>query len=735
MVRKLLIVESPTKCSTLTKYLDNSFLVLATYGHIRETPKQASSVDINNNFHMKFQIIAEKKRNLDKIIQQAIKANIIYLATDCDREGEGISWHILEVLKPHLKDQKIYRITFNEITKSALLHALSSPRDLNQDLVNAYKARSILDFLVGFHVSPVLWQKLGRHIPSAGRVQSPALRLLKERQDSIANFKPEEYWKFDIQTDIGSLQLKETNQMVCDKLSFKSKDEADRVLDKLQQECHQVVVTNIVKRLRYIEPPLPFTTATLQQEASSSFKISLQKIMSIAQNLYEGIKIDGESTALITYMRTDAHYISEEARTSLRQYTTDTFGADQNTPVDRKSNKKANKHSQEAHEAIRPVNILLTPQLLLSKLTEEQFNIYNLIWRKTVASQMIRAKTYITTVTLTSENKNHIFTCSTTLIKELGWKRVYNNVIEEQKNKEILDLQLGQIIEVRKVTNNQNFTTPPHHYTNSSLVKRLDALGIGRPSTYVSIVNTLKHRVYIEENKNQSFNITHNGNILINFLNQCFTDYIDYKFTAKMEQNLDKIAKGKLRYDKFLNAFWTKLSHTISLVEQQPYQKESIVLEDLCPSCNTALELKDGMYSKYISCRNCKYIKKEPQNILADKACPLCKSQLRTIESNKHNKFIGCTNFPKCKYTESISDGELVVCPKCQKNPLVKKFSKIKNNSFYACAGYPECSNIYSLKPCQIHCLKCDSSITLEASNGNLICPSCKSHQKAIPIS
>ncbi len=576
MSKNLVIVESPAKAKTIEKYLGKDFKVLASYGHVRDLIPKEGAVDIENNFQMKYQMIERNEKHVEKIIKFLKKSDILYLATDQDREGEAISWHLYELLceKGLLDNITVHRVAFNEITKRAIQTAIDNPGELSMNLINAQQTRRALDYLVGFNLSPLLWKKVQRGL-SAGRVQSPALRLIAEREEAIEAFEPQEYWT--IEADVSKQKQPFTSRLSLYKnekikqFSITDSTSASSAKNTLLTAADgKLTVSKIEKKERKRNPSPPFTTSTLQQEAARKLRFSAQRTMRTAQNLYEGIDIGGETVGLITYMRTDSLHLASEALDEIRELISERFGKN-NLPDAFRVFKNKSKNAQEAHEAIRPTSVRRIPEELHGKLTEDQRALYDLIWKRTMACQMIHATLNTVSVDLACGSGNS-FRASGSTIKYPGFMSVYRESSDDSKAEDTTEKLLPELIEGEKIDlleirNEQHFTEPPPRFTEASLVKTLEEYGIGRPSTYASIISTLVNRNYVEL-ESRRFTPTDIGRIVNTFLTDYFTKYVDYEFTAELEDELDSIARGEHDWVPLLKEFWTPFKETVDHIEE-----------------------------------------------------------------------------------------------------------------------------------------------------------------------
>ena len=634
----LVIVESPAKAKTINKYLGKDYLVLASYGHIRDLPSKNGSVDPENKFKMLWEIDSFSKKYLKEITSAAKESKKIILATDPDREGEAIAWHVKEVLesKELLKGKKLERVVFNEITKNAILKAIKNPRDIHLPLVEAYLARRALDYLVGFNISPILWTKLPGS-KSAGRVQSVALKLITEREKDIELFKPEEYWTLtseftnkENKNILSKLSLYNSDKI--ERFTFKSKFEIIKAIDVINKSKFTIkdVNTKIFKR----NPLGPFTTSTLQQTASGKFGFGAARTMQIAQRLYQGIDIEGETTGLITYMRTDGTNISKDAISEFRELIKNNFG-DKFLPKDPNnySGKKA-KNAQEAHEAIRPTSINRKPTDIKKYINADQYKLYNLIWSRALSSQMNPAEFDRNTIIISSKDEKINFRSTGSLVKFEGFLKVYEIQETDEDDKNILpEVNIGDDVNILKLNDEQHFTDPPPRFSEASLVKKMEELGIGRPSTYASIISVLSTRNYVEL-INRRFNPTDRGKLISAFLEKLFSKYVDYNFTAELENQLDEITSGKIKWIEVLNNFWKDFYENVRKVKEKRTRE---VLDLLNESLGTLIFDRD-----------------EKNKI--DRKCKLCSGgELSLKNSFRGGAFIGCSNYPDCKFTRPLS--------------------------------------------------------------------------------
>ncbi|MEK7303466.1 MAG: type I DNA topoisomerase, partial [Pseudomonadota bacterium] len=695
MSKNLIIVESPAKAKTMSKYLGKEFTALASYGHVRDLLPKKGAVDTENDFAMKYVLIEKNQKHVDAIIKAMKKADALYLATDPDREGEAISWHLHEILKEAgvLKDKPVHRVEFHEITKTAIQRAIQEPRELSTNLVNAQQARRALDYLVGFNLSPLLWKKVRRGL-SAGRVQSPALRLIVERELEIERFKAREYWT--IESDLStkgqnfSAKLTHFKGEKLDQFTINEENTAAEVeAELLKQAQGRYLVTAVEKKQRKRNPSPPFTTSTLQQEASRKLGFTAQRTMRTAQQLYEGVDIGGETVGLISYMRTDSVNLAKEAIEEIRALIAKRYG-DDNLPETPHVYKTKSKNAQEAHEAIRPTSAERIPEQLKERLTPEQYKLYELIWKRTVACQMVHALLDTVAVDLEAGSGNVSRANGSTLVKP-GFMAVYQEGTDEKKEGEedeaILPVMLkGEYVDLRVIRKEQHFTEPPPRFTEASLVKTLEAFGIGRPSTYASIISTLESREYVTLDKRR-FQPTDVGRVVNKFLSEHFFKYVDYDFTARMEDDLDAVSRGEKEWRPLLQEFWGEFK--VQVDEKETADRPGLeILEELCPKCSKPLSKRLGRNGYFIGCTGypeCDYTRNvdeeagasnEPQYV-EDRVCPKCESKL-VIKRGRYGKFIGCSNYPNCKHMEPLEKpaDTGVQCPECKQASMLKRKSR-----------------------------------------------------------
>ncbi len=632
----LVIVESPAKAKTINKYLGDNYKVLASYGHIRDLPSKNGSVDPDQDFKMEWEIDSFSKKYLKEITDAAKDSSKIILATDPDREGEAIAWHVKEYLneKKLLKDKEIERVVFNEITKKAVIHGIENPRQIEPLLVDAYMARRALDYLVGFNISPILWTKLPGS-KSAGRVQSVALKLITEREHEIESFKPEEFWTLSIkfkdeknQNILASISQLDNNKI--EKFSFRNKDEINKAISSINQK--KFSITDISSKMVNRNPSGPFTTSTLQQTASSRLGFGASRTMQIAQKLYQGVEIEGETIGLITYMRTDGTNLSKDAVVAFRDYIKKEIGNEYLPESALNYSGKKAKNAQEAHEAIRPTDVIRTPQSVKKYLSTDQNKLYDLIWSRALSSQMQSAKFDRNTITITSNNNDTVCKASGSVLKFDGFLKIYNNQGKDDDENILPSVSKG-LVNIESLIDEQHFTQPPPRYSEASLVKKLEELGIGRPSTYASIISTIANRGYAEI-LNKRFFPTDRGKLISAFLEKLFSKYVDYNFTAGLEDQLDEITTGKESWIKVLELFWKDFNNNVAEVKEKRTREVLDLLND---------SLGDLVFDK-----------DDKGNIV--RKCQLCNSGTLSLKNSfRGGAFIGCSNYPECKFTRPLS--------------------------------------------------------------------------------
>ena len=675
MAKYLVIVESPAKVKTIKKFLGANYEVMASQGHVRDLPKSQLGIDVEHDYEPKYITIRGKGDLLASLRKEVKKAEKIYLATDPDREGEAISWHLYYALK--LEDKKVYRITFNEITKSAVKESLKHAREIDMNLVDAQQARRVLDRVVGYRISPILWAKIKRGL-SAGRVQSVALRIICDREDEINAFIPEEYWSLDV-----NLKVKGEKKPICAKYygttekkqGIGSKEEADEIMNSLKGAKYEVKEVRHGERVK--KAPLPFTTSTLQQEASKVLNFSTQKTMRLAQQLYEGVDIKGEGTVgLITYLRTDSTRVSEEAEAQAAQFIDAHYGEKYKAAAN--TEKKNGQKIQDAHEAIRPTDLNRMPIAIKEQLPRDLFRLYQLIWKRFVASRMSAAQYDTTSEKI--QAKNRIFTLAASKMRFDGFMSVYTQ--EEDKDEENVlggNLDENSVLEFLNFDPKQHFTQPPAHYTEASLVRALEELGIGRPSTYAPTITTILARRYITK-ENRNIYVTELGEVVNHMMKEAFPAIVDVNFTANMETLLDGVEEGTVKWKTIVENFYPDLDAAVKKAEKD-LAEVTIADEE------------------------------------SDEVCELCGRRM-VIKYGPHGRFLACPGFPECRNTKPYFEKIGVACPKCGKDIVMKKTKK--GRRYYGCIDNPECDFMVWQKPSGEKCPRC-GKLLLEKGN-KLVC-------------
>lgn len=726
----LVIVESPTKAKTIGKYLGKGYKVVASYGHIRDLPKSKLGVDTEHEFEPTYAIPAKAKERVEELKALAIKSNHIILATDEDREGEAIAWHLVHALELDTvegKKKTIERIAFHEITAEAIKNALEHPRKIDIRMVDAQQARRILDRLVGYQLSPFLWRKIYRGL-SAGRVQSVAVRFIVERERDIQAFNAEEYWTIEgvfltDQKATINAKLHSKNGVTLDKFAIRTKNEAEALIKTLQTGNYQVA--EVKQRRMRKAPPSPFTTSQLQQEASRRLNMSPKQTMMIAQQLYEGITLGEEgSVGLITYMRTDSVNLSEKFLTETKQLLTEKFGEAYSGSAPRTFKSKS-KNAQEAHEAIRPTEVMRTPESVALFLDAKQRKLYDLIWRRSVASQMPEVETETTSIDIKGEHE-YLFRASGSVIIFDGWRKLYPVEEDEQT---LPQVQSGEVLTTENITPSQHFTEPPARYSEATLIKALEEHGIGRPSTYAPTVGTVIDRGYVERVERQ-LKPTELAFLVNDLLVEHFPKIVDFAFTAKLEEELDEIAEGAKQMVPVLKAFYLPFKENLdekeaTLSKQKLTEAPS---DEICDKCGKPMVVKLGRFGKFFACSNypeCKNTKPLPGSAEAEKTdvvCDLCGKPM-AVKRGRFGTFLGCTGYPDCKGIKKIEKPTGVKCPKCNEGDIVEKRSKKYGKVFYACNRYPDCEFSLWSKPTGEQCPKC-TSLVVFGPKGTIRCSS-----------
>ena len=670
MAQSLVIVESPAKAKTISKFLGSKYKVKASMGHIRDLPKSQIGVDIDNNYQPKYITIRGKGKLIDELKKEAKKSDSVYLATDPDREGEAISWHLAYILG--LENSNKCRVTFNEITKKAVTSSIKHPRSIDQDLVDAQQARRILDRLVGYKISPILWKKIKWGL-SAGRVQSVAVRLICEREEEIKSFIPKEYWTLSAIFKDGNKTFEaKLYSSKNKKINVENKEQADSIIKNLKNAEYKVVEVKKQEKKKYPYPP--FITSTLQQDAYKKINFTTKKTMSIAQQLYEGVDVKGEGTlGLITYMRTDSVRISDEAKLAAEKLIKSKYGDE----YSHNRNYKTKSSAQDAHEAIRPSYMDKIPDEIKGSLTPDQYKLYKLIWERFIASQM--AEAVYDTVSVDIEANDYLFKASGSTLKFPGFLSVYY-IEDDEEAEKLPDLTKDQVLNLKKIDSKQHFTQPPARYTEATLVKALEENGIGRPSTYAPIISTIIDRGYVEKEK-KTIKPTELGIVVTDLLKEYFTNIVDVEFTAQMEKNLDEIEGGKENWIEVVDTFYTPLKGLIEVAENKigkiNYEEQVEVTDIKCEKCGRFMVIKKGRFGKFLACPGypeCKNAKPllEELNV----PCPKCGGKVVVRKSKKGRKFYGCSNYPKCDFVSWYKPTN-EKCPVCG-SILVEKVSKDK---------------------------------------------------------
>ncbi len=747
MAKNLVVVESPAKSKTLTRFLGKDYDVFSTLGHVVDLPKSKLGVDPENDFTPEYIVIEGKEKILKELKAAVKKATTVFLAPDPDREGEAIAWHVANSLKG--TKAEIVRVTFNEITKTAVTHAIASPRKIDMNLVNAQQARRILDRLVGYIVSPILWKTVARNL-SAGRVQSVALRLVCEREEEIANFVAQEYWNIAVElankknesftaqlVKIDGKTVVRAGEEGPKKMTISSKAQADEILAQIKKEKFEVAELRETERIR--RPSAPFITSTLQQEAAKVYGFSPSVTMSIAQKLYEGIEVGKEgATGLITYMRTDSTRVADEAMNAVRKHINDEFGKKYLPGHPNQYGKK--KNAQDAHEAIRPSYVELTPAKVKKHLTPQQYKLYSLIWNRFVASQMNDAKYAVETVDIKAGE--FLFRASAQQLVFDGFLKVYHEANEQDENgngfKEadhLPTLTEGELLKMLGLNPTQSFTKPPARYSEAMLVKRLESDGIGRPSTYAAIITTLKDRKYVEL-KEKKLSPTELGVAVNKILVEHFPKLFNVAFTANMEKELDLVEDGTDEWVKVVNDFYQPFIKTIEKVKgkTKAIKKQLTEVTDIkCEKCGEPMVIKWGRNGRFLACSafpNCKSTKPLPEEEAkskTDEVCEKCGSPM-VIKSGRFGRFMACSGYPACKNTKPVTLG--VACPKPGCGGKVLEKQTKSRRPFYGCTNYPKCDFASWDKPVAKVCPICQSPYMLQkvskAKGDYLKCPSCK---------
>ena len=743
--RSLVIVESPAKSKTIKKILGNDFQIEASYGHVRNLPTKDAATDnlgfdVNNGFEPKFEIIPGKQQVVRKLNDLAKKVDKIYLASDPDREGEAIAWHVRQILK--VPDDKIFRIVFNEITPKAVKYSVENPRAIDMDMVQAQQTRQILDKLVGFKLSPVLWKQIGNRNLSAGRVQSVALRMICEREEEIEAFVPQEYWSIHALLDKDGKQFEAELAKIKDQTvekNIKTEEDAQKIVDFLANPGTQYEVSKVTQKNTKRKPTAPFITSTMQRAASSKLGFGVSKTMQVAQKLYEGIEIDGSPVGLITYMRTDSVRVSDDARDMAHDFIMQNYG-EKYYPQTPNVYAKGKQNVQDAHEAIRPSYPDRTPDSIKQYLDNDQYKLYKLIWEKFMSSQMTPAEIANKSIEITAGD--YTLRAGTSKVTFDGFLTLYNDAEEDDEtanDAKIPDLNQGDKVACKKIDPKQHFTQPPPRYNEASLVKALEEYGIGRPSTYATIITVIQTRKYVEK-KDKALRPTLLGRTVSKQLVEQFADIMDYKFTAGMEEKLDKIADKEAVWVKVLQDFYTPFMEEVNAV-MKTAQKMTIETEYKCPNCGKPMVLRSSKTgSQFLGCSgfpDCKTTmslnmiremeaeneeleksEEKPKEICEEK-CEKCGSDM-IYKLGPYGKYAECTN-GDCKHRKPYRKSTGVTCPKCGKGKIVERKSK-RGKIFYGCDEYPECDFVLWNEPTGEKCPNCGNLLVKKVlRNGETI--------------
>ncbi|MFH1218636.1 MAG: type I DNA topoisomerase [Candidatus Peregrinibacteria bacterium] len=724
MAKNLVIVESPAKAKTISRFLGGEYKVLASMGHVRDLPKSKIGVDTEKDFKPQYLISADKKKVIKQLKDELAKADELWIATDEDREGEAIGWHLLSALKVDEEKTPVKRIVFHEITRGAIERAMEHPRKIDQNVVDAQQARRVLDRLVGYELSPLLWSKI-RYGLSAGRVQSVAVRLVVEREREIEAFKPEEYW-----TIVGTFEKEkefeaELNKFEEKKVKIENEGQAKGILEDLEGASYKVV--KVEKKEVKKNPAPPFITSTLQQEASRKLGFGMKKTMMVAQQLYEGIDMGDGETGLITYMRTDSVNLGDEALKGAKEIIAKEYGNEYTLDEPRKY--KGRKGAQEAHEAIRPVNFSLKPEEAEEFLDKDQARLYELVWKRAVACQMAQAILNKVAVDIEAEGTGYEFRATGQSVKFSGFMEVYMEGQDEDEEGEgigekfLPELEEGESVKLNGLADTQHFTKPPARYTEASLVKKLESEGIGRPSTYAPTISTIITRGYIEKEQ-KMLKPTDTACVVTDLLVEHFPNIVDYQFTAEMEDKLDKVEEGKVEWVPVIREFYEPFHAKIE-EKQETIKKEDVVneeSEEICDKCGEKMVIKLGRFGKFLSCSaypECKNAKplegeegpgggegasKQVEELAEkhkDKKCPKCGADMN-VKTGRFGPFLGCSNYPDCKGIESIQVSSGVKCPKCESGMLIERRTKKGGRLFWGCNKYPKCKMASWNKPVEV---------------------------------
>ncbi|HJY64410.1 MAG TPA: type I DNA topoisomerase [Ignavibacteria bacterium] len=756
MAKSLVIVESPSKAKTINKYLGKDYKVVASVGHIKNLPKSKISIDFDNGYDLTYETIPGKEKIIEELKSLSKTSDKVYLATDPDREGEAIAFDIAKEING--KNDNMYRVLFNEITKKGIEDGISNPMRIDKKLVSSQQARRALDRIVGYKLSPFLWKVIYYGL-SAGRVQSVALKLICEREEEIRKFVPREYWSI-----LADFKDRDKNKVFESKLiqknnvSYKfngevpkinNEAESDDIINDLKNKHFKVA--DISKREVKRNPYPPFTTSSLQQDASVRLRIAPRKTMMLAQKLYEGIDVGEEGlVGLITYMRTDSTRLSADSVSDCRKFILEKYGEDYLPDTARQYSKKS-ANTQDAHEAIRPTSVFRSPESLRKSLTPDLYKLYDLIWKRFVACQMQHSISDQVTLLIDSFQEssngkkvnNYKFRTTATNIKFKGFLALYEDVIEDEEDNEDefpipAEIEVGDILDLQELFKKQHYTAPPPRYTESSLIKQLDALGIGRPSTYAFIVSTIINRTYVDL-KDRKLYTTELGETVNKLLTEHFSDVVNVTFTAEMEEELDKIAEGELTYKKVLDDFYKPFNNDLEILNTKAKDIKASLIEKTdieCEKCGKKMIIKWGRNGRFLSCSGypkCKNAQPLPgeqeqhEEIAEGKMCSICGAQM-VVKTSRYGKFLGCSRYPECKNIQPITLG--IKCPKCKEGEIVERRAIKSKKLFYGCSRYPDCDFISNNKPRIEKCEMCGTDYMLEKfskKKGNYLeCPSCK---------
>ncbi len=726
MAKSIVVVESPAKARTIGKYLGKSYAVRASAGHIRDLPPRALGVDIKNGFNPSYKVIHGKEKVVKELQKEAAKAEVVYLAADPDREGEAICYHLAHLLQSE-KNQPIHRVLFNEITKEAVLKAFEHPAEIDQDKVDAQQARRILDRLVGYKISPLLWKKVRVGL-SAGRVQTVAVRLIVDREREIRDFKSEEYWEFKVLLDSGKppVFLAKASKLDGKKFSIDNQDDAEQLYEELLKSSFKVLKTS--KKARKRKPVPPFITSKLQQDAARKLGFSVKKTMNVAQRLYEGVEIGEEGlVGLITYMRTDSTRVSDLALGEARDYILEKFG--DNYLPGKPRIFKSKKNAQDAHEAIRPTSAGRDPEIMKVYLNRDELRLYTLIWKRFIASQMKEALFDQTKIEVEAGRAE--FAATGSIMRFDGFLKLYTDASDGSGDNSddtgvvLPDVSAGDDLKAEKITKEQKFTQPPARFNEASLVKALEEKGIGRPSTYQQILQVIMTRDYVRKETGRFFP-TELGELINDLLISHFGELFDYDYTAKLERDLDSIEEGSADWIKTLEAFYVGFKDSLkkAAVEMKDLRKNGEKTDEVCSECGHPMIVKWGRFGKFLSCsnfpkcRNTKPIEGEENNgpngkpAESDETCDKCGSKM-VVKEGRYGSFLACSAYPTCKNTKPISVSVGVKCPSCGKGDVVEKRTR-KGRMFYGCNCYPECEFVSWQKPVAEVCPDCGSKYLLE---------------------